>query len=149
MTEKWEYFSHNVTEIKLPVKKLRPSWKIWVMKIMIMSLTWLWAWHILPPEKVDSLTDKEDVNDNTEKSTKLPFEFDGLVEINTNVEEMKDVKGLFYVNVLSQMFHLSNLYHQHWKFLQNSRENTIVGISFLMKLKNEAYNFIKKRLWYR
>ena len=68
---------------------------------------------ILPPEKVDSLTDKEDVNDNTEKSPKLPFEFDGLVEINTNVEEMKDVESLFYVNVLSQMFHLSNLYHQH------------------------------------
>ena len=29
---------------------------------------------ILPPEKVDSLIDKENVNDKTEKLSKLPFD---------------------------------------------------------------------------
>ena len=54
---------------------------------------------ILPPENVDSLTDGEDVNDNTEKWAKLPFDITGLLEIDTNVQEIKDVQG---INVLCQ-----------------------------------------------
>ena len=67
---------------------------------------------ILTPEKINSLTDEEDVNDNTGKlSSKLPFDLAGLVEIDTNVEEMKDVlQGIFYVNVLPQMFYPSNIH---------------------------------------
>ena len=61
---------------------------------------------ILPSEKIDSLTDEEDENDDTVKlSFKLPFNFAGLVEIDTNVEEMKDEQGIFYANVLPQMFY--------------------------------------------
>ena len=41
---------------------------------------------ILLPEKVDSLTDEEEVNANTEKSSKPPFDIAGLVEIDSNVE---------------------------------------------------------------
>ena len=40
---------------------------------------------ILPPGKVDSLTDEENVNDSTEKSSKLPFTIAGLVDIDTNI----------------------------------------------------------------
>ena len=65
---------------------------------------------ILPPKKVDSLTDEEDVNANTENLSKLPFDIAGLVEIDTNVEEMKNVQGIFYLNVRSQMFYPSNIY---------------------------------------
>ena len=41
---------------------------------------------IWPPEKVDSLTNEKDVNDNIiewEKSSKLPFDIAGLVEIDS------------------------------------------------------------------
>ena len=36
---------------------------------------------ILPPGKVYSLTDEKEVNNNIEKSSKLPFDIAGLVEI--------------------------------------------------------------------
>ena len=64
---------------------------------------------ILLPEKVHSLTGKEDANHNTEKLSKLPIDIAGLVEIDINVEEMKDVQGVFYLSVLLQMFYPSNV----------------------------------------
>ena len=65
---------------------------------------------ILPSEKVDNLTDEEDVNENTEKLSKLPFDIAGLVEIGTDVEEMKDVQVVFCISVLLQMFYPPNIY---------------------------------------
>ena len=36
---------------------------------------------ILPSEKVDNLTDEEDVNENTEKLSKLPFDIAALLRL--------------------------------------------------------------------
>ena len=76
-------------------------------------------------KKVDSLIDEEDLNDIT---SKLPVDIAGLVMIDIYVEEMQDGQGIFDVNVLSQMFHPSNIYLA--SAFKNSRKTPVLGSLF-------------------